>query len=429
MKMYTANLIIMPPLLVISLIVFNVLSQNEYAVVYEKQKIIFAFFLLLCNFGVLTHHWIAPPPPKFSMNVTRKKVLFGHLLGGTIELFACFFAYIFHSPELAIIAALAALLVHLPAALYMLPDVYGAKGVMIPTYTVLILLNSFFAVKVLMNPTNLRMILDLFITLNTYVLVRVFYFLFEKTGLFASCRYTASIIIGGFMIGPAVLGPIWSVFFLIYILIDLTLFQKLMKFEGKQITDLYIEHDLTHIKNDIITPILDKNFVYRMINHHPQYSIEKKFSDKELASMYFETMDLDKDGVLNFKEWGNVTDRWKIRSDLERDFYNRITTDGKMDFSAFYKHVWLMGSNLTLPLPGNNYKKLSDKEYAWVVFKKLDLNNTGNIGGIELELLLAQWGLRPPEINTIINKYVNGLNFEEFYGSFPHIWKYYQRLK
>lgn len=425
MQMKTVNLILMPMFIIVIGIFFIAITEFKSVEDILLQKEIYAIVLIVFNLGVLTYHWLVDPPPKFYIRKKRRLVLFTHLVGGTLILIFSVIAYISGAPGWAIAAALATLLMHAPAALYQTPEVYGAKGIMVPVYIVVIMALVFFAVRVLLEPSDMVRVLDLFLTLNIYVFCRILYITFEKTGLFPYSRYTAAIMISGFLIGPAVFGPLGNFVILVFLMVDITLFEKLMGFTAQEKQDLMIEHSLLLTDGLLIKPALDRHFARKKIVSNPDYSAKQRYTEKELAKLLFEILDKDKDGALNLSEWGALSESWEIRSDLEKLFFTSISENKLVSFETFYEKVWRMGLHVKDIHTAEELKELSSKEKSHTIFKQLDIYNEDSVPPLALSLLLAEWGLRPLEISEFVDQYPDGVNAERFHDELSVIWQYY----
>ena len=67
------------------------------------------------------------------------------------------------------------------------------------------------------------------------------------------------------------------------------------------------------------------------------------------------------------------------------------------------------------------------KKQAEVVFNHLDLDASGYLELIEIEMLLLEWGLEPAEAKAYINKFAGEdkkIDFEEFYAEMKPIWSF-----
>lgn len=424
-KQRRANLITYPPLLLITLMVLALLARQQHAMVLTAQHYIIGAVLILFNLFVMTHHWFEKAHPKYSLTKTRVFVLCLHLLGGSIELIASVLGILLQDSTFAMTAALSALLLHLPAAIYMLPEVSGAKGIMVPAYIFVVLLNGLFAVGVLINPERFVWLVCLFFSLNIYVLCRVFYVVFRKVGLFPYARYTAAILFSCFMLLPMILGTIGNIILVFFILTSIFAQQKLLHKTPQEINDLYLEHQRTEINTGIIPPILDKNQIHRIIYQQAIYSPKKAFTDLELAKIFFDSMDSDRNGYLEQSEWEQLAQDWPVTSVLKEEFFEQLARENKLDFMTFYHKIWLMGAHFTHSLPEGANLTLTEK--VSFVFKQIDVYNQGFIGIFEWKLLLTQWGLCEAEVKRFTENLPEKMDFPQFYQDYPAIWNYYLR--
>ena len=417
------NLLVYTPLLLGTLIVFFIIARQQQQIIIAPIQYLIGGLLICFNIFVLAYHWFENAHPKYSMNKRRVIILLIHLIGGSLELICSLVGILLHSPGFAVAAALSALLLHLPAAVYMIPEVSGAKGIMVPAYIFVVLLNGFFAVSVLMDPSRMPWLVCLFFSLNIYVLCRVFYVVFRFVGLFPYARYTAAILFSCFMLLPIILGTAGNIVLVLFILINLIAFQKLLHRSPQQINDMYLEHQRTELNSGVIPVILDKNRVHQMIHQHPDYSPNTSFTDMQLARFFFDLADTDQNGYLSSAEWLVITQDWKVESTLKDELFSLIAREEGIDFMSFYHKVWLMGSHFNKPFPITS--QMSCKDQAYFVFQQIDIYNQGIIGELEIKLLLTEWGLCADEIKKFLQTIPDGLNFEQFYASCPAIWKYY----
>lgn len=424
-SMSKANLILLPPLLALTLLFFILTAEYQSPEDMYFQKELYAILAFICNIGFLSYQFRRKATPKFYLKSRRTLSLKIHLLSVALELGLCVLAYLLQVPALAILAALVVLVLHVPTSLYQTPDVNGAKGVMVPTYIFITILHAFLAIRLLLDPGNFEWTLDLFLVLNIYVLGQLLYAIFMHIGLFRHTRYTTSMLFSIFMVLPLILGPIANVGFLFLIMLDIYLFQTLMGFSPRQKTDLFIERARTQVDKNFIEPALNRNGIYKIINKHPDYSINIAYNEEELAKIYFEVLDTDKSGGLNQNQWDRLANSWKVRSDIAKNFFNDIAKNDVVDFKTFYQKVWLMGAHTEGIPTYDELENATSKEKANAIFKQMDLYNENCVGQFSLTLLLAEWGLRPPEINEFIGRYPDGVSPERFHDELAVIWGFY----
>ncbi|MBL9039886.1 MAG: hypothetical protein JNG84_15315, partial [Archangium sp.] len=162
----------------------------------------------IANVAVIAYHYLVPPHPKFLMVPWRRAILRVHITSGTVEFIAGIVALTSAEPEVpARVMAAAALLFHIPSAFAQTPIVFGARAIMRPGYLLCIGVHALCAVKLWLHPGSAYWVASTFLVFNVYVWCRVYYFIFDKVGLFAGARYSVSILAAGLTTTPALLGP------------------------------------------------------------------------------------------------------------------------------------------------------------------------------------------------------------------------------
>lgn len=190
----------------------------------QVHKLLLAGVSAFMNVCVLYYHASHVPHPKFIMNPIRRATLVIHVGAGCMELFSCLVAYATGDVRWAIGAAWVAVLGHIPTAYYQTATVFGTRAVMVASYLFAISLHLFCAVHLLREPVSAHWLLNMFLALNTYVWVRVFYYLFARAGVFTASIYSVSVLMAVLLLFPAVLGVLGNLLFMSYVLASIFLY-------------------------------------------------------------------------------------------------------------------------------------------------------------------------------------------------------------
>lgn len=178
---------------------------------------------------MLYFHFTHAPHPKFRILGRRRLSIYTHIVSGVIEFVTCWVAYWTGNENVARAAALAAILGHVPSAYYQTTIVFGAKALMVAGYLFAISLHLFSAIHLLLKPSSVYWLLNMFLVHNVYVWCRVFYAFFGATGLFKNTVYTSSICFSGLLLFPAVLGITGNFLFLVYVVTCIMLYFAIVK--------------------------------------------------------------------------------------------------------------------------------------------------------------------------------------------------------
>ncbi len=208
----------------------------------QVEKLVLCGISAFMNVFVLTYHVNHPPHPKFFLSIQRRTLLYLHIGSGCLELVSCLLAYLMGHAGWALLAAAVALAGHIPTSFYQTAIVSGSKAIMIPSYVFVTTLHLFCALHLLIDPQSTYWLLNLFLVLNTYVWVRVFYFLFGRIGLFTESLYTNSVLFAVLLVLPAVLGFVGNGLFVGYLIATVSIYYLLMRPNGQKRSQLIIEN-------------------------------------------------------------------------------------------------------------------------------------------------------------------------------------------
>ncbi len=225
-----------------TLFCFHCLTTHHQSSEWLAEKLTFCGISAFMNVFVLTYHVSHPPHPKFFLSTQRRTVLYIHIGSGCLELGSCLLAYLTGHADWALLAAGVALAGHIPTSYYQTPLVSGSKAIMIASYVFVTTLHLFCAFHLLINPQSMYWLFNLFLVLNTYVWVRVFYFLFGRIGLFTDSLYTNSVLFAVLLVLPTVLGLVGNGLFVGYLTTTVGFYYLLMRPNSQKRSQLMIEN-------------------------------------------------------------------------------------------------------------------------------------------------------------------------------------------
>ncbi|GAB4025658.1 hypothetical protein [Spirosoma gilvum] len=208
----------------------------------QSGKLVLGEISAFLNVFVLAYHFSHPPHPKFFISRQRQLLLYIHIGSGCLELASCLLAYFTEHAGWAMLAAGVALAGHIPTSYSQTPIVSGSKAVMVSSYVFVTTLHLFCALHLLQEPHSASWLLSLFLVLNTYVWVRVFYFLFGRIGLFTESLYTTSVLFAVLLILPSVLGAMGNVLFIGYLIATVSSYYLLMRPNRQKRSQLVVEN-------------------------------------------------------------------------------------------------------------------------------------------------------------------------------------------
>lgn len=367
----------------------------------------------IANVMVLSYHHVVPAHPKFSLIPWRRRVLLAHIISGTTEFLAGVYACAVGGHELAgQIMAVTALLVHVPSALLQTPTVFGSRAIMRPSYRLCIGLHAFCAAMLLTYPTSTYWTVATFLLFNTYVWVRVHFYLLDKFGFFAGAKYTVAVLLAGLTTTPFVLGPAamfiialgWTAFIAAYTFFFVSSRAEFHDFIRERARDsAYSESAL---------------------------SLWQRGGDPDLAREFFEIIDANGDGHIEPDELEEVLLAGGLPTRAVRHYMESHRAGGTLPFEDFLTHLWpipelrRVADEVVFTRAGER----SDMDKAQFVFRRLDIDGNGTLTVPELENLLAEWSMPAREVRswleTIDVSTDTGVSFEVFYERMRPIWRF-----
>lgn len=368
----------------------------------------------LANVVVIAYHYTVPPHPKFLMVRWRAAVLRTHIVSGTTELLAGLFALIAEERELAAqVMAIAALGFHVPTAFAQTPIVFGARAIMRPAYLLCIGLHAFSAIQLLRHPSSLYWTGATFLVFNIYVWCRIYYFIFDKIGLFRGDRYSITIILAGLTTAPVLLGLSSVLVIVVGCGLYMILYWLFFLRKGDGWSDFVRE-----AARDSAIPD-DVRALWKRPAQEPQ---------EQAARNLFDLLDEDHDGFLEGGAVATLLKESKLpAAAVER--YLGEQEGGLLDYPGFLERVWSLDAvrahGLALvALQG----AASERDKAELVFRHLDLDGDGVLGPGELDLLLRGWSLPSSELDRWLEvlgpQRDSSIDFPTFLGKLGPVWKF-----
>lgn len=367
----------------------------------------------IMNVIVIAYHYTVPPHPKFLMVPWRRWILRVHITSGTVELIAGLCALLMTEPELAArVMAAAALLFHIPSAYAQTPIVFGARAIMRPSYIMCIGLHGFCALKLWMHPSSEFWAASTFLVFNVYVWCRIYYFLFDKLGLFQGARYSVTILIAGLTTTPAILGAPsmlvlvqgCAVYMLLYWLFSLRRSGGWLDFVREAARDATISSE--------VRALWDSG----------------GDDDPRLCLALFERLDGDKDGRLSAAEVRSLLVDSQISPAAVERFLEAKVGEA-LDREGFQRIVWPVREvrEHAFILRALDAAR-SDRDKAALVFERLDLDHDGYLGRLELEALLREWSMPPREVDRWLVRTgameKGKIGFSEFFEHLRPVWRF-----
>lgn len=366
------------------------------------------------NLIVISYHYTVPAHPKFLMVPWRRWLLRVHITSGTVELVAGLSALLLDEPEVAArVMAAAALLFHVPSAYAQTPIVFGARAIMRPSYIMCIGLHAFCALKLWMHPSSEFWAAATFLVFNVYVWCRIYYFLFDKLGLFQGARYSVTIIMAGLTTTPVVLGPPAmlvllqgaAIYMLLYWLISLRRSGRWPEFVREAARDSALSAEVRAL-----------------------WESGSDVGDPRAVEELFARLDSDGDGRLSAAEVKKLLIDSHISPSVVDRFLEARVGEA-LDREGFSKVVWPVREvrEHAFLLKALDAAK-SDRDKAALVFERLDLDHDGYLGRLELEALLREWSMPPREVDRWLvrtgAKDKEKIGFSEFFEHLRPVWRF-----
>lgn len=404
---------------------FYFMTESENS--WQMGRYVLAFLSFFANLYIIYLHSTHPPHPKFLLLRKRKVSIRLHVISGSIEFFAAIAAFFMADPTIPAIIMAVAAVVHIATSFFQTPIVFGAKAVMIPSYLGATSLHLFCAVNLLINPTSPEWLLNTYLALNIYAWVRIYYFMFEKFGLFENHIYSFSVLAAGFTIIPAILGPAGNLVVIGYVVLYILLYKA-----------LYPEDTVGYnMQESARLSLIDEEarelWETETLGEQAEQTFESRVS-RDLAERVYAALDKDESGCLGKAEVRKMLLSWKTPESFIDAVMTKIAGEDKaLTFDEFYHSVWSIGRVRDRLMAGTNteadFKMTSDPaEQARFIFDYLDLDQNGFLDLFELEMLLLEWGLPESEIRDYLTMFDDNdderISPEEFQKHFRPVWKF-----
>ncbi len=368
----------------------------------------------IANVMVLSYHHVVPAHPKFSLIPWRRWTLAAHIVSGTIEFVAGVVACALGGNALAgMVMAITGLLVHIPTAYLQTPTVFGSRAIMRPSYLLCIGLHAFCAVMLLQHPSSLYWTVGTFLLFNTYVWVRVYFYLLDKFGFFQGAKYTVAVLLAGLTTTPYVLGPTvmmvivgaWVVFILVHSAFFVRSRSDFHEFLRERARDSAYSDGVLSL--------------WRGAD-----------SGDDLAREFFDLLDANGDGYLEPDELVDVLMAARLPARAVRHFMESQGDGGKLTYEAFVKHLWTIPElrRVADEVVFTRAGERSEHAKAHFVFRRLDVDGDGVLTRPELEGLLSEWAMPVTEVRRWLSSIGlrddEDVNFDVFYEKMRPIWRF-----
>ena len=327
------------PLFLYLAIVFNLLTDqtdqpNEY------YRLLLALISTISNGFVLSHHFTTPAHPKFRLLKKRQIALRIHIISGIVELLAALGAFFSPDPAIPAVVMAIAAFIHVGTSFFQTPTVFGAQIVTRPGYLFANSLHLFCALQLLLHPTSSTWLLNTYLVLNIYVWVRIFFDACQKLNFFPGSYYTASVLIAGLLIFPAVMGPVGNLHFITFLLAYIALYKLVMQPDATQWQALVKER----ARDTFINPDVKAAWQRDNTAQIPD-SEAAQLDDRALAQTVFEQLDTDRNGYLGNHEIVQILIAWETHPNLVSALTSSMVgTNHQLSFDEFYRYVWNMGA-------------------------------------------------------------------------------------
>lgn len=370
----------------------------------------------IANVVVLTYHHVVPAHPKFLLIWWRRLLLHVHIASGSIEFLAGVVGCaVGGHPVASRLMAITALLFHVPSAYFQTPSVFGARAIMRPSYLMCIGLHAFCAAMLLVHPQSLFWTVATFLLFNTYVWVRVFFFVLDKFGLFRQAKYTVAVLLAGLTTTPVVLGEAAMLAVAIGWVAFIATYSFFFIRTKAEFIDFVREHARDSAFSEGVLAIWQRG---------------GDGQDRELARAFFDLIDVDHDGDIEPGELEDTLANSGVSTHAVRHFMESHSADGRMAFDAFLAHLWTIPEvrRVAREVVFARGEERSERDKADFVFRRLDLDGNGQIDRQELESLLLEWSLPRGEVTRWMRSLGlrddENITFDVFFDKMRPIWRF-----
>ena len=399
---------------------------------FKSQFIFIGIISILLNIYIIYYHWARPPHPKYIMLPKRRLSMACHVIGGTSEVIVgavawyCLYtgnSLLIDGASWAAIMVACVFILHGPSSLFQTPGVFGAKGVMVPAYIGISTLHIYCAIHVALDLNSLLWVERTWITLQAYAFVRIFGRLMWVNKIIPNSTYTVGTMAGGSTIIHFVIGPGGLVIFCLGILAHIKLFNLIMKPTENEYRAFMEErtHSAT-INNDVRSLWLQTN---------SEESFDKD-DEIESARAAFNALDHDNSGTLDVSEIQDLLESWHATPHVMQAFFNRFENSKGINFDDFRMTVWSIGNvqNRVKGVMETGTPDDDDETKARKVFDFLDIDKSGFLELMEMEVLMVEWGMASHEAVAYMKEFGGEdgkISFEEFRNQMAPLWKFAYR--
>lgn len=396
---------------------FHLIARNQSVDYLYAEKCVLCFISSFLNFFVVYYHSTRAPHPKYVILLRRRLVIYAHIISGISEFATCWVAFVTGNEHIATVAAIIAILVHVPTAYYQTTIAFGAKALIVPAYLFVISIHLFCALHLLKEPSSIYWLLNMFLVHNIYVWCRVFYLFFTFTGIFKDSMYTNSILISSFILLPGVLGVSANLLLLGYISTSVLLYFAIVRPDQQECARFVNEGTRDILVNASFHHAWIKEQTRRAHRTH-----NDQLTDQQLARHVFDQLDENKNGTIDGDEATRLLNEWQAAPSFVKRF-SRGSQTRDLPFDVFYRNIWRLGG---ISISQNEKAKRRDGiARARFIFDYLDTDTSGYIDGIELQKLLVQWGLPENEVDAYLaSDGDKQFSFDEFYKNLKPIWNF-----
>lgn len=372
------------------------------------------------NFGVVAHHWMTPPHPKFLMLPLRLWSIRIHVLSGTIAIIVSVWAlfggvYGFVSTDLlktlSLVQATCGVF-HVISSAYQTPIVAGARAIMLPSYTVFFTLHASFVVRNFLTPGDLNNVLDQYLVICGFTWVRIYLVMFYVYGLAPGNEYTIGVVLAFITTMPSISGPTGVLIAVFYVVCA-------------ELTRAFNGVSIHHPRFRQLLVEIDRNRVFNSSSHQDETG-DVKASDVADARAYFDKLDGDRNGTIDLVEIKSLLEDEKVDAAILQEIV-RSSKSGRLTFEHFYRRVWSLRHN-TSTVKASSKDAKTARDQARLVFNALDGDDSGYLESHEISRLLVGWGCPTDEVVSYLSSFDANhdgrISFEEFFTKFRPIWRF-----
>jgi len=383
--------------------------------------LIVAVTAALADIVIIYIHAVQPPHPKHLLTWDRRLSIRAHAIAGSAETVLGIIAWLTGSWALAIATGLVAF-VQIAAAFYQAPGVFGMKGVTVPMYYAASSIHLYCAIN-LVATGDMIWLERTWIMLQTYAYVRITYFLLARTGAFRGSAYTVSVMVGGAVTLPFVMGPIAVYFILAIVVFYLAVYALVLRPDRHGWSALFVEH----LRRTLVPPMQE---AWMRIG----IDIPEGLTPRQQARYAFERLDTNDSGALSLAELQPLLSALGVSTSLQEclNAHQEHGNGTRVNFHTFFAALWLPSAiEETTGVPRD--AALTEEQTGRLVFDFLDMDDEGYVDEFQIQILLLAWGMDFEEAERTIRR-ISGptprrYSYEDFRTRLRPIWRYgYERL-